>query len=105
MSQVTTILSQAAETGAGSAYRVYKPDLQGAQESALVQVSGITNATVKIQGSLDGTNWADLQEVTSDEMVALTPAPRHVRANVTAYTSGTIDVQVQLPAGWSMRAE
>jgi len=60
-----------------------------------MQVSGVTSATVVLQGSLDGTNWATLgTALTADGMVTVANAPMYVRANCTVYVSGTITAKV-----------
>lgn len=58
---------------------------------AFVQVSGITSATVAIQGSVDNTTWATLTTaLTADGIVTIATPPPYIRANVTTYVSGTI---------------
>jgi len=60
-----------------------------------MQVSGVTSATVVLQGSLDGTNWATLgTALTADGMVTVANAPLYIRANCTVYVSGTITAKV-----------
>lgn len=83
------LLSAVVATGAGPSY-----ELPAA--STVFQVAGITTATVVIQGSLDGTNWVALNSFTADGGYALTSPWKYVRANVTAWTSGTITVTM----GW-----
>ena len=47
-------------------------------------------ATVAIQGSVDGDNWQDLLTgVAAGDITAIPQPVRFVRANTTAYTSGT----------------
>jgi hypothetical protein len=43
---------------------------------------------------LDGTNFATIASVTADG-VSEVPLPKFIRANVTAYTAGTINVFVE----------
>jgi hypothetical protein len=83
---VLTLLTDAEETGAGTAARIR---VTKNVEQVLYVIRGITTATVKIQGSLDGTNWVDLASATADEGGGVTAMP-YMRANVTAYTTGTI---------------
>ncbi len=64
----------------------------------LWQVQGITTATVAIQGSIDGTNWVTITSITSDDIVETIACP-HMRANVTAYTAGTISVFAVIAGG------
>lgn len=60
------------------------------------QITGITTATVLLQGSHEGTDWVTLATVTSDDGYVLTDPWKYIRANVSAYTSGTISVTL----GW-----
>jgi hypothetical protein len=61
---------------------------------AFVQVSGITSATVTVQGSVDNTTWSTLATaLTADGMVTIATPPPYIRANVTVYVSGTITVK------------
>jgi adenosine/AMP kinase len=81
-----TLLSAVEATGASSA--IY-PD--GAPVT--VVISGITTATVAIEGSVDGTNFEAIESKTADACVIVNPSTKFIRANVTAYTSGTITVK------------
>lgn len=85
------LLNDKVATGAGTSTPIEVP---AGRENVPYVISGITTATVKIQGSLDGgTTWKDLKSVTVDE-AGLVPAFPLMRGNVTAYTSGTIDVAI-----------
>lgn len=57
-------------------------------------VAGITTATVKLQGSVDGTAWVDLATRTTDGTTAgvSTGAYVYIRGIVSAWTAGTIDL-------------
>lgn len=90
---LTTLLNAATGTGAGTVQA-------NGQHSKAFQVYGTTtagsgSATVKVQGSLDGTNWVDLKSFsltlgtaqTSDFYESIYPWAK-VRGNVTAI-SGT----------------
>jgi adenosine/AMP kinase len=81
-----TLLSEVEATGASSA--IY-PD--GAPVT--VVISGITTATVAVEGSVDGTNFEAIESKTADACVIVNPSTKFIRANVTAYTSGTITVK------------
>ena len=62
---------------------------------AFLQVTGITTATVAFQGSIDGTTFFTLgTALTADGLVTVAVAPKYLRANCTAYTSGTIIAKV-----------
>jgi hypothetical protein len=62
---------------------------------AFLQVTGITTATVALEGSLDGTTFFTLgTALTANGLVTVANAPKYLRANCTAYTSGTIIAKV-----------
>jgi hypothetical protein len=89
LSGARTLLNAVTATGASTAVQI-----DGGQP-VFMQVSGITSATVVLQGSLDGTNWATLgSALTADGIVTIANAPKYLRANCTAYTSGTITAKV-----------
>ena len=83
------LLSGAEETGAGSAVDVAVPNTR---QKVPYQIDGISTATVKIQGSLDGDNWFDLVTATDADEIGQVNAYPHMRGNVSSYTSGTINV-------------
>jgi hypothetical protein len=84
-----TLLSAVGATGASAAVQV------DAGLPAFLQVSGITTATVAFQGSLDGTNWSTLgTALTANGIVTVQNAPKYLRANVTAWTTGSITAKV-----------
>ena len=84
-----TLLSAVVATGASKAVQA------DAGQSAFLQVTGITTATVAFQGSLDGTTFATIgTALTADGIVTIANAPKYLRANCTAYTSGTITAKV-----------
>jgi hypothetical protein len=60
------------------------------------QVSGTFTATVKVQGSLDGVTWFDDGAAMSSSTLRAASAIAYVflRATMTAYTSGTVQVLV-----------
>ena len=83
------LLSAVTATGASTAVQA------DAGQPAFLQVSGITSATVALQGSLDGTTYATIgTALTADGIVTIANAPKYLRANCTAYTSGTITAKV-----------
>ena len=89
LSAPTTLLSALTATGASRAVQC------DAGAPAFLQVNGITTATVAFQGSLDGSNWYTLgSALTADGIVTVANAPKYLRANCTAYTSGTITAKV-----------
>jgi hypothetical protein len=84
-----TLLSAVTASGASKAVQV------DSGLPAFLQVNGITTATVALQGSIDGTNWSTVgTALTADGMVILAVAPKYLRANCTAYTSGTITAKI-----------
>lgn len=86
---LATLLSGVTTTGASPSVRT------DGLVPAHVQISGITIGTVTVQGSVDGTSWAALATaLTADGMVTLDSPPPYVRANVTAFTSGSITVKI-----------
>ena len=89
LSALTTLLSAVTATGASKAVQC------DAGAPAFLQVSGITSATVVLQGSLDGSSWSTLgSSLTSDGLITVANAPKYLRANCTVYVSGTITAKV-----------
>jgi hypothetical protein len=84
-----TLLNAVGATGASGAVQA------DAGQPAFLQVSGITSATVVLQGSLDGTNWSTLgTALTADGLVTVANAPKYLRANCTVYVTGTITAKI-----------
>ena len=84
-----TLLSAVVATGASKAVQI------DAGIPAFLQVSGVTSATVLLQGSLDGTNWSTLgTALTADGIVTVANAPKYLRANCTVYVTGTITAKI-----------
>lgn len=84
-----TLLSAVTATGASKAVQA------DGGLPAFLQVSGITSATVVLQGSLDGTSWSTLgSSLTSDGLITVANAPKYLRANCTVYVSGTITAKI-----------
>lgn len=80
---------QSGATGAGVGTTA-----QPERKDWVAQVTGITTATVDIQGSLDNTNWETLSSLTADGKYENSAAWKYVRANISAYTSGTINAKL-----------
>ena len=92
MSSLTAPITLLSAVGATGASKAVQAD---AGQPAFLQVSGITIATVAFQGSLDGTTFATIgTALTADGIVTIANAPKYLRANCTAYTSGTITAKV-----------
>jgi hypothetical protein len=101
---VEELLQNAAvATGAGTAIQ-----MQGVN-FLTVFITGITTATVSFEGTIDGTNWFAVGLKTAADGVAVTsatangafklpadgPILRQFRANITAWTAGTITVRAR----------
>lgn len=84
-----TLLSAVGATGASTAVQV------DTGQPAFLQVSGITSATVVLQGSLDGTNWSTIgTALTANGIITVQNAPKYLRANCTVYVTGTITAKI-----------
>lgn len=84
-----TLLSAVAATGASKAVQA------DAGQPAFLQVSGITSATVALQGSLDGTTFSTIgTALTGDGIITVANAPMYLRANCTVYVTGTITAKI-----------
>ena len=84
-----TLLNAVGATGASSAVQA------DAGQPAFLQVSGITTATVALEGSLDGSNWTTVgTALTANGIVTVANAPKYLRANVTAWTAGAITAKI-----------
>jgi hypothetical protein len=84
-----TLLSAVSATGASKAVQA------DAGQPAFLQVSGITSATVVLQGSLDGTDWSTLgAALIADGLITVANAPKYLRANCTVYVTGTITAKI-----------
>jgi dihydroorotate dehydrogenase len=84
-----TLLNAVEATGASRAVQA------DAGQPAFLQVSGITSATVALEGSLDGANWSTIgTALTANGMVTVANAPKYLRANCTVYVTGTITAKI-----------
>jgi hypothetical protein len=84
-----TLLSAVGATGSSKAVQV------DAGQPAFLQVSGITSATVALQGSLDGTNWSTLgTALTANGIITVQNSPKYLRANCTVFVSGTVTAKI-----------
>lgn len=92
MAALTAPITLLADVGATGASRAVQAD---AGQPAFLQVSGITSATVALEGSLDGTNWSTIgTALTANGMVTVANAPKYLRANCTVYVTGTITAKI-----------
>jgi len=92
MSSLTAPITLLSAVGATGASKAVQAD---AGLPAFLQVSGITSATVAMQGSLDGTNWSTIgTALSADGMITVANAPKYLRANCTVYVSGTITAKI-----------
>jgi pectate lyase len=84
-----TLLNAVVATGESTAVQA------DAGQPAFLQVSGITSATVALQGSLDGTNWSTIgTALTANGIITVANAPKYLRANCTVYVTGTITAKI-----------
>jgi hypothetical protein len=92
MSSLTTpvtLLNAVTATGESQAVQA------DAGQPAFLQVSGITSATVALQGSLDGSNWSTIgTALTANGIITIANAPTYLRANCTVYVTGTITAKI-----------
>jgi hypothetical protein len=92
MASLTTPVTLLSAVGATGASKAVQAD---AGQPAFLQVSGITSATVALQGSLDGTNWSTIgTALTADGLVTVANAPKYLRANCTVFVTGTITAKI-----------
>jgi hypothetical protein len=92
MASLTTPVTLLSAVGATGASKAVQAD---AGQPAFLQVSGITSATVALQGSLDGSNWSTIgTALTADGLVTVANAPKYLRANCTVYVTGTITAKI-----------
>jgi hypothetical protein len=92
MSSLTAPITLLSAVGATGASKAVQAD---AGQPAFLQVSGITSATVALEGSLDGTNWSTIgTALTANGIVTVQNAPKYLRANCTVYVSGTITAKI-----------
>ena len=86
---LTTLLNGVTATGASLSVGT------DSNKPAFIQISGLTVGTVAAQGSVDNTNWATIETaLTANGIVTIQNAPKYLRANVTAWTSGSITAKV-----------
>ena len=92
MSSLTTPITLLSGVGATGASKAVQAD---AGQPAFLQVSGITSATVVLQGSLDGVTYATIgSALTADGIITVANAPKYLRANCTVYVTGTITAKI-----------
>ena len=92
MSSLTSPVTLLSAVGATGASKAVQAD---AGQPAFLQVSGITSATVALQGSLDGTTFSTIgTALTGDGIVTIANAPPYLRANCTVYVTGTITAKI-----------
>jgi hypothetical protein len=84
-----TLLNAVGATGESKAVQV------DSGQPAFLQVSGITSATVALQGSLDGTNWSTIgTALTANGIITVANSPKYLRANCTVFVTGTITAKI-----------
>ena len=61
-----------------------------------IHVTGTFSGTVKLEGSMDGTDFVDwITGITAPAWYIIPDGPLYIRSNCTAFTSGTITVKAQ----------
>ena len=60
----------------------------------IFDISGITTATVHVDGSIDAVNWFTLGNVTANGQIHNSQPWPYVRARISAWTTGTIVVKM-----------
>jgi dihydroorotate dehydrogenase len=89
LTEPITLLTDVGVTGASRAVQA------DAGQPAFLQVSGITTATVALEGSLDGSNWTTVgAALTANGIVIVANAPKYLRANVIAWSVGSITAKI-----------
>ena len=92
MSSLTSPVTLLNAVGATGASKAVQAD---AGQPAFLQVSGITSATVALQGSLDGTTFSTIgTALTGDGIITIANAPKYLRANCTVFVTGTITAKI-----------
>lgn len=95
MSRLTspvTLLNAVVATGASIGQQTGFGEVGGRVN---LQVTGITIATVALQGSVDGTTWFTVgTALTADGIISDGSGLPYYRANMTAWTSGTITAKM-----------
>ena len=81
-----------------------RENIEGAFESLVVQITGVTTGVIEFQGNLDGANWASVSLTDMDDNSTESPTVTDAnglfilknckglaqfRANVTTHTTGT----------------
>lgn len=101
--QYKQMQSAAVATGNGTSISTILQG-DGAYRTLTVQIEGITTATVTFEGTIDGTNWVAIQFTNLNSASAATTATADgiyraditgittVRARISAWTAGTINV-------------
>lgn len=89
LTQPVTLLIDVGVTGPSGAVQA------DAGQPAFLQVTGITTATVALEGSLDGISFSTVETaLTADGLIIAPHAPKYLRANVTAWTAGAITAKI-----------
>jgi hypothetical protein len=86
---IWNLLTAAGAVGAGSAVTPLRDHHNESQQGTIgIKISA--TATCKIEGSFDNVTWFQLASVSANA-AQLVPLCPFMRANVTAWTSGTVD--------------
>lgn len=84
----TTLLSAVGATGAGTG-TAFSDDVRARTASGIVQAIISATATVALEGSVNNSAWFTIISFTASG-AQVVDLPPYVRGNVTAFTSGTV---------------
>ncbi len=91
---VKTLIDGQEETGASDA--IGMEEARSQSMTGIVQAIVADTATVKLEGSLDGSNWYDIKSFSSSGVDTFT-IPPFLRGNVSAWTSGATTLKIDVP--------
>lgn len=76
---------------------VYVNKYNESNEMVLIQISGVIDATVSLLGSIDGSTFSPIQNaVFTSDTCCYVPRFNYLRADISAWTSGTVIVEAQI---------
>lgn len=88
--QFNLIVGATASTPAGTYYEFNT--LGRNYHSIQVSAPAVINATILVEGTLDGVNWTTIESISSLKISQYTGIYQSIRVSISAYTSGTITV-------------
>ena len=91
---IVNVTAAGAISSAAASATAYLAHELATKQSGIVQIDGISTATVQVQGRLEGNlDWVTVATFTSDNAQSIMLFPE-MRINVSAYTSGTITAHI-----------